>query len=436
MPNKPDSTVPSNMYRERVVAPLREVASVANAANALGLPSPKERQPDLQYLTAIFVSTGMNRNGAVFLGSELLKARDTIPLKAVDIEHDETSIIGSIVDHAYLDRSGESFNPELAAVEKSTLEQDEMEMDIAISAIIHKARFPMLAQEVEDGEWMVSMEAFYQDYDIKVGDLILPKDEAVEKGYDKLVGSVVHVKEGHKDYGFHLVGRVLRGIVFAGVGLVKNPANPRSVILEAAAVDEVIQEAKDPQVIDLTDTTKVKASEPAEDSAPEGEPSEGEEVPDKLVESLNSIVEKLKGISEDFEKLQNREDAHGNWALKPGTCVNYKKYVFEYPNAENDDLPEPPNDLSQYPQTKHPGALDTVPPDAEIAKERWCALFDLECSSTTPGDATSPTCWRNVFAKTVDEELTSYREVLEQKRLDEGLVSLQRSIDEARKFNR
>ena len=57
----------------------------------------------------------------------------------------------------------------------------------------------------------------------------------------------------------------------------------------------------------------------------------------------------------------------------------------------------------------------------------------MECAAR-PGDATMPTCWRNVFARTVKEEINSREDVLRQTRIDEGLVSLQELIDRAREF--
>jgi hypothetical protein len=213
------------MHKIEVTAPLHtEAAALAEVADILSLPEEKDRQPDLQYLTAIFVSSGMNKNGAVFLGSELMKARETINNKAVDLEHDERSIIGQITGRAFLNRDRTPINIEKTA--KMTSKQlDELEIDVGITAIVHKARFPELAQEIMEGQWMVSMEAYYRDFDVKVGDMIIPREKAEELGFDKMIGSVVQLKDGEKEMGFHLVGRVLRDILFAGAGLVK-PCQP------------------------------------------------------------------------------------------------------------------------------------------------------------------------------------------------------------------
>jgi len=395
-------------------------------AEALSLPGEAERQPDLQYLTAIFVSSGMNKNGAVFLGSELVKARNTISDKAVDIEHDERSVIGQITGSAFLKRDRTLIDAETAATTMSMEQLDELEMDIGITAIIHKSRFPEIAQEVGEGQWMVSMEAYYRDYDIKVGDRIIPKEEAEEMGFDKLVGSVVHLKDGDKELGFHLVGRVLRDILFAGVGIVKNPANPRSVIMEAAAINEyAAQEGKDNPddlvVVDLATMTVLK------------EVSTGA-APVDAVETYKGFIRTV--IQEAVEAAlvnhasKEKEEAQDLQHKRPGTCVSYERDVHAYPDPTTG---EPATDLTQIPLLNPPGPGGAEYPGAQVVAEHWCKLFELECSAR-PGDATLPECWRNVFARTTREEIDNHEEVLRRRRIQEGLVSLQALIDDARKF--
>ena len=416
-----------NLHRVKVTAPLHtEAASLATVAEALSLPSEDDRQPDLQYLTAIFVSSGMNKNGAVFLGSELIKARGTISDKAVDIEHDERSIIGQITGNAFLKRDRSLIDAETASSTMSVEEMDELEMDIGITAIIHKARFPEIAQEIEEGQWMVSMEAYYRDYDIKVGDKIIPKEEAEKMGFDKLVGSVVHLKDGDKELGFHLVGRVLRDILFAGVGIVKNPANPRSIIMEAAAINEYANEegnkhSDDMVTVDLSTMTvlsEVSSEVPKVDAV--------ENYKKFIKETVQEAVEAALDTREQRKQEQAQDIQHKT----PGTCVSYARYIHEYPDPS---IEEPATDLTQIPLLNPPGPGGAEYPGARVVAEHWCKLFDMECSAR-PGDATMPTCWRNVFARTVKEELDSHEEVLRQRRIQEGLVSLQALLDDARKF--
>jgi hypothetical protein len=409
------------MHKVTVTAPLHtEAAALASVASILSLPPESERQPDLQYLTAIFVSSGMNKNGAVFMGSELIKARGSITSKAVDVEHEEQSIIGQITGNAFLARDRTIIDAETAATDMSTEELDELEMDIGITAIIHKSRFPELAKEIEEGQWMVSMEAYYRDYDIKVGGEIISRDKAEEMGYDKLIGTVVQLKDGDKEMGFHLVGRVLRDIVFAGVGIVQNPANPRSVIMEAAAINDYIAEEVSKgskTVMDLSSTAAATTVEKTSTDVTR------EFIKQAITEAVETAIE---------AKLPKQEEALLNNQVLPGTCVSYARTVYTYPEDTLAD--DPATDLSQYPLYTQPGDDASPGPGAEVAREHYCKLFDLDCAAR-PGDATLPACWRNVFAATLKEEFSSHdNEIQKSRRIKQGMVSLQSLINDAKKF--
>ncbi len=409
------ATTEKDSNKITVVAPFKFEKASVETAQALSLPPENERQMDLQYLTCIFVSSGMNKNGAVFLGSELCKARGTIAYKAVDIEHDERAIIGQIMGSAYMHRDGTILDPSGLLETSSLNDLDMMDMDIAASCIIHKARFPEIADEINRGEWMVSMEAYYRDYDVKVGDLIIPREQATILGYDKLIGTVVRVKDGGKELGYHLVGRVLRDITFSGVGIVKNPANERSIIMEAAAVRDFCNLNKEhASIVNLADIAIV-------------DPNSGHAVANTdITEIVRNVIREELALA-----LPKEQSGLMPGDLRPGTCVHFKKEVVTLPAPVMD---EPATDLSQYPLFSPPGGVDSNPPGTTIAKENHCNLFDLACSSR-PGDATAPTCWRNVFATTVKDELSNYEEIVRSIRSKSGnLVKLQNLIDEARKF--
>jgi hypothetical protein len=425
-----------NMHKVKVTAPLHtEAAALASVADILSLPDEASRQPDLQYLTAIFVSSGMNKNGAVFLGSELVKARNSIDSKAVDIEHEEQSIIGQITGNAFLKRDRTMIDVESAATEMSVEELDELEMDIGITAIIHKSRFPEIAKEIEAGQWMVSMEAFYRDYDIKVGDKIIPREKAEELGYDKMVGTVVQVRDGNKEMGFHLVGRVLRDILFAGVGIVQNPANPRSVIMEAAAINEYVEEESkegNSKVIDLAGLEGVTTETASREDNDERIREVVRDFVLKVIdETMAARIENVPPKSSEEDDAEEKEEAHitDNRSL-PGTCVSYARYVYTYPQ---DMLEDPETDLSQYPKYSQPGLHDSEAPGAEVSREHYCKLFDADCTAR-PGDATDPNCLRHVFSRTVEEEIASHSEAARMRKIQDDVVKLQDLVASAKKF--
>lgn len=430
-------SITDNMHKVKVTAPLHtEAATLASVASILSLPEEGDRQPDLQYLTAIFVSSGMNKNGAVFMGSELVKARQSIDKKAVDIEHEEQSIIGQITGSAFLKRDRTMIDVESAALKMTAGELDELEMDIGITAIIHKARFPEIAKEIEAGQWMVSMEAYYRDYDIKVGDKIIPREKAEELGFDKLVGTVVQLKDGGKEMGFHLVGRVLRDILFAGVGIVQNPANPRSVIMEAAAINDYVVEESSKGEAMVMDISGLESVVIEQASREENDERIRQLVYDSVIKAIDSRVTGIPNVppnktEEDEEGEQAKEESHIRDALSvPGTCVSYAKYVYSYPAAV---LEDPETDLSQFPKYSLPGDGASEGPGAEIAREHYCKQFDADCTAR-PGDATDSKCLRHVLVRTVEEEVASHSQEVRMREIEQNVVQLKDLISSAQKF--
>jgi len=256
----------------------QEVASV--------VPFPENKTPDMLFFSGIFVSSGENLNKAYFLPSELVKSHTTINNKALDIEHDETQIVGHIYSSAFVDRHGNK----LDIISLQDMKQDELEkmdIDVMIAGIIYKSRFPELAEEVQKNKWKLSMETYFQDYDIKIGDLILSKKEAEALGLasDSVLGRVARILKKGKELAKGEVARVLRDLMFSGCGLVKNPANPRSVILETAKKKE-LEEGE--IVVELYPKTDLNNTEEAD---------------------INAIDIRTQ--------------------TSPGICVNYKKRVID-----------------------------------------------------------------------------------------------------------
>ena len=219
---------------------------------------PLEKQKDLLYFKAVYVSSGTNKNSITFLPSELVKARKTVPHKAVDLEHEEDVIVGHIYSHSFVFTDGKEFEPEqlIAELGNDSTKLDSLDFDIVVAGVLYKQRFPELAQELEDKKWFISMEAFYEDFDVKVGGVILPKIEAYSLGLTEAsFGKQVKAKlsKGAREYNKSLVSRVIRNIIFSGAGVVKHPANPNSIFLETASMDpEVPVVEGTEQVIDLT----------------------------------------------------------------------------------------------------------------------------------------------------------------------------------------
>lgn len=310
------------------------------AAKSIELPPENERQPDLLYMSAILVSSGENLNNAYFLPSELIAAENSISFKALDIEHSETDIVGSILSREYIDSDGNKLNlTELSSKETAAL--NEMNMHIAISAVVYKNRFPNVAKEIADGTWSkVSMECYYQNYDIKIGEVIMSKREAEAIGLaasnDSVFGRMARIIKDGKELAAGNIARVLRGICFSGCGIVKNPANPPSVILEVAKENVNNDKSLEEDIILSYDTINKEES--------------------STLEELDNNNVTLEDVEDVKSEIAVDTDDFGN------ICSYYKHKVFDKDN--------------------------------NLIKERWCAAYEQGCTSFSRG-LQDPDCLRN-----------------------------------------
>lgn len=358
-----------------------------DAVSMFGLPAEEQRQRDIQYILAVLVSSGMNLNGAYFLPSELIQARGSAVGKPLDVEHVEGYIVGHIYSEAFLLKDRSVIDPIAFMVDKGT-KVDKESIDIATAMALYKYRFPDVAEDVSTGKYKVSMECYYKSFDIKVGDVIISQDEAKRLGIkfdakESMIGRRVKMVEGQKELSVSFVGRVLRDIMFAGCGLVEYPANPDSVILEAAGLSPLSGTEVEGIVIDM------EKSETYMKEKQEREALVVEVKPEPIAEPVEPKV----------------EPAHlgplGPATDNPATCVSFKKYVYEYqqPTGQSFDQENQPADINP------PGAGDSPGPDDKIIHEHWCSLFDDACP-VLAGEATHPECLRNVLNRTTKEVIS------------------------------
>lgn len=352
-------------------------------AAVIELPRNEDKQPDLQYFSAIFVSAGTNLNGAHFLPSELVKAEDTIVSKALDVEHKEEEIIGHIYDRAYINDDHQRLDlQELANKEDASLDSENNDMHVVIAGVIYKNRFPNLAKEVSSGEWKVSMECYYSNYDVKIGEMILTRREAEVMGLahdDKLFGKLAKIIKKGKEIAEGTLERVLRDIVFSGCGVVKNPANPPSVILETANEKTKDNDVKEIIVLDYDELDK------------------DNKLTSNKVEGNNSVIT-------DPSETEEAELKYGDTV---GICVSYKRRVY-----------------AEEPQG----------PDTDVVATDWCTLYDKGCTSFGR-DTTDPDCLRNQLgraAKQYAKKLIKKRELSDKR--SELTKRLQDKLDKAQKL--
>jgi hypothetical protein len=352
-------------------------------AAVIDLPRGEDKQADLQYFSAIFVSAGTNLNGAHFLPSELVKAEGTIVSKALDVEHKEEEIIGHIYDRAFVNDDHKKLSlVELSNKEDASLDKENDDMHVIIAGVIYKNRFPNLAKEVSEGEWMVSMECYFADYDVKIGNMILTRKEAESMGLandDSLFGKLAKIMKKGKEIAEGTLERVLRNIMFSGCGVVKNPANPPSVILETASDKGLKTDPKEVIVLDY----------------------------DLLDESNKLTSNKVEGDTSVITDPSSTEDAELQYNDTRGICVSYKRRVF-----------------AEEPQG----------PDTEIVNTDWCTLYEKGCTSFGR-DTSDPDCLRNQVSQAV--KLYAKQLLKERKQSDkraELTERLNRKLDNAKKL--
>jgi len=185
----------------------------------------------------------VDKNDDVFDLEETWGAKDTPVDKQFNFGHDESDIIGHITGSVVLDEGGNEVE-NISNIEK---------FDIATSAVLYNSwttpelrdRMENLIAEIEEGKWFVSMECLFNNFDYA---LITPEGEKKVVSRDEASAFLTkHLRAygGTGKYEGYTIGRLLRNIQFSGKGLVSNPANPRSVILNdvspfASARAEVI----------------------------------------------------------------------------------------------------------------------------------------------------------------------------------------------------
>lgn len=191
-------------------------------------------QIDLHYINCVLVSDGWNKNDDVFDRQELWAARNTPEDKPFNYMHDESDIIGHITGSILVDQEGNEISDD---IDFSTLPEN---FDIITSAVIYKAwsdqeqsaRVKQLVEEIDNGDWSVSMECLFSNFDYALikedgSHIVLPRTEA-----SAFLTKHLRAYGGNGEYEGNKVGRLLRNISFSGIGLVNKPANPRSVILD------------------------------------------------------------------------------------------------------------------------------------------------------------------------------------------------------------
>jgi len=198
------------------------------AEETLGL---SRQDIDLHPVYTILVTTGWNKNDDIFDGQETWDARSSPVDKPFNLEHEPSKIIGHITNSAGVDESYKVIQDGSKLPDK---------FHILTRSVIYKhvtSRNPEWQEEVAKliegiarNEWFVSMEALFTNFDYG---LVSPDgNQQVVARQENTAFLTKHLRifGGTGEYGGRRLGRVLRNITFSGKGLVRNPANPDSII--------------------------------------------------------------------------------------------------------------------------------------------------------------------------------------------------------------
>lgn len=185
--------------------------------------SGENKQPDLMYFKAVYATCGFNLNDDVFMPEEFWPARLTPILKPVNLEHDSETMVGVIYAVQAQALNGQPYDIESAQVPSDPFET-------IIYGVIYKYHFPQLASVLASNEsFSVSMESWFRDFSYAV----LLDDKGTIQVIDRTDSTIALDRNlrcfgGGGQYNGHRIGRVLKDITFGGVGIVQDPANPRS----------------------------------------------------------------------------------------------------------------------------------------------------------------------------------------------------------------
>lgn len=209
---------------------------------------------DLYFLDAILASTGLNLNDDFFDNNETFAARDTPINKPFDYEHKSSDIIGHIISCELADFDGNKID--LSNLNGKVPDSFEIPFTAALYRHYHDNKHKQeridkiiaaIENPTEQDRWFVSMACRFRGFDY----IMFPEHEStssakiVERTNDTaFLTKHLRAYGGTGIYNGNRVGRILRNMTFSGVGLVRRPGNPRSVIKNrsSGAISEKIDD--------------------------------------------------------------------------------------------------------------------------------------------------------------------------------------------------
>jgi hypothetical protein len=189
---------------------------------------------DLHRLYTILVSVGWNLNDDVFGVKEVWGARHSPEDKPFNMEHNPRHVIGHITGSVVVDDGYSVVNDETSVDELPD------KFHILTSAVVYKhikSKDEKLSDETKElidsiarGEWYVSMEALFSDFDYALSSAGGINKVVARNEDTAFLTKHLRVHGGLGTYQDYKLGRYLKNITFSGKGLVKKPGNPESYV--------------------------------------------------------------------------------------------------------------------------------------------------------------------------------------------------------------
>lgn len=191
-------------------------------------------QFDLHKLYTILVTVGWNLNDDVFGVKQVWAARHTPEDKPFNLEHNPRNIIGHITGCV-------AVNDDYELIDDETNDDDlPAKFHILTSAVLYKhiaskdadlsKETNELIESVVNGDWYVSMEALFSDFDYAIT-TASGEQKIVERNEETAwLTKHLRVHGGAGEIKGNKIGRYLKDITFSGKGLVKRPGNPESYV--------------------------------------------------------------------------------------------------------------------------------------------------------------------------------------------------------------
>lgn len=273
-------------------------SNLSQAASALGV---KNKQEDLLYIRFKLVHANTNKNRDTFTKEEMKAAEKTPILKLLNWQHGEPNI-GVIFSSKYVES-------------KDSNEEDYLECIAAVS----KYKYKRYAEEIVDrhnsNNLFFSMETWFKEAQCS------SCNEVFTKGED----SYCHHLRGRyaEDSG---VSRVLRGLTFAGAGVVESPADIDADSLAIASDRNKNLANKEAIVVNYTQEQVDQMIADAVAQAIAGMKSIDEY--QELATKVEAMDQRVRELEVDIDKMTSeKREIESKYEEVSASFDNYKKEI-------------------------------------------------------------------------------------------------------------